>query len=112
MKSWSALVAVYLALACSEGETRASQEEGRQDSTPAAPSVAAQSDAHLISISGMGVVRLAMTLDEARRALPGATFARTSDGDGVALVEVTFAPDTSVVVYADEDDAAAPIDWS
>jgi hypothetical protein len=53
-----------------------------------------------------------MTLDEARRALPGATFQRRSDGEGVALVSVALAPDATVVLWADEDDTGAAIDWS
>jgi hypothetical protein len=55
-----------------------------------------------------------MTLDEARKALPSATFKRATDGDGAALVEVRFAPapTTAVLVWADEDDSDAPIDWS
>jgi hypothetical protein len=53
-----------------------------------------------------------MTLDAARRALPVARFARTSDGDGAALVEVTLAANESLILWADEDDPDAPIDWS
>jgi hypothetical protein len=53
-----------------------------------------------------------MTLDEARRALSPASFARASDGAGAALVEVTFAKDDSLILWANEDDPAAPIDWS
>lgn len=53
-----------------------------------------------------------MTLDEARRALTAASFARTSDGDGAALVEVTFGKDDSLILWADENEPAAPIDWS
>ncbi len=66
----------------------------------------------LISADGVGGIRLGMTLDEARRAAPSASFARTSDGEGVALVEVTFGPDVTVVAYADEGDSEAPIDWT
>jgi hypothetical protein len=69
-------------------------------------------DPHLITASAMGQVRLRMTLDEARRALPVASFKRTSDGDGAALIEIAFGRDGSVSVWADEDDPAAPIDWS
>jgi hypothetical protein len=53
-----------------------------------------------------------MTLAEARHMLPGAKFVRISDGDGVALVEVTFGEGDSVVVWAGEEDPDAPIDWS
>jgi hypothetical protein len=67
---------------------------------------------HLITASAMGQVRLNMTLADARRTLTLASFARASDGDGAALVQVTFAEDDSLVLWADEDDPAAPIDWS
>jgi hypothetical protein len=69
-------------------------------------------DTHLITASTMGHVRLRMTLDEARRAVPGASFRRTSDGDGAALVEIAFGQEDSLSVWADEDDPATPIDWS
>lgn len=68
--------------------------------------------ARLITVSAMGQARLNMTLAEARRALMPASFARASDGDGAALVEVTFGKDDSLMLWADEDDPAAPIDWS
>jgi hypothetical protein len=66
----------------------------------------------IVPQSGIGPVRLGITLDEARRALPNARFARTSDGDGAALVEVSIAQDQMVVVGADEDDPKSPIDWT
>jgi len=69
-------------------------------------------DTHLITASAMGQVRLTMTLNEVRRALPDASFRRTSDGDGAALVEIAFGQGTSLSVWADEDDPATPIDWS
>jgi len=52
-----------------------------------------------------------MTLQQARDAMPAAQFKRTSDGEGVALVEITFAPGSSAIVYAGEDNPDAPIDW-
>ena len=73
---------------------------------------AAIADPHLISMSAIGHVRLRMTLDEARHALPGASFSRTTDGDGAALVEIAFGHDNSLSVWAEEDDPATPIDWS
>jgi hypothetical protein len=60
----------------------------------------------------MGQARLNMTLAEARRVLSLASFARASDGDGAALVEVTFGKGDSLMLWAAEDDPAAPIDWS
>jgi len=53
-----------------------------------------------------------MTLDEARRVVPSAKFQRTSDGEGIALVEVVLAPGSSMIVWAHEDDPDAPVDWS
>jgi hypothetical protein len=69
-------------------------------------------DTHLITASAMGHVRLGMTLDAARRALPDASFTRTSDGDGAALVGIVLGRKDSLSVWADEDDPATPIDWS
>jgi hypothetical protein len=73
---------------------------------------ALDADSRLITASAMGHVRLGMTLEDARRALPGASFRRTSDGDGAALVEIAFGQEVSLSVWADEDDPATPIDWS
>jgi hypothetical protein len=87
----------------------ASAGDGRMQ--PAAR-IADEADPHLITASAMGHVRLGVTLDEARRALPAASFRRTSDGDGAALVEIAFGTDDSLSVWADEDDPATPIDWS
>jgi hypothetical protein len=69
-------------------------------------------DGHLIVASGMGGIQLGMSLEQAQGAFPAAKFERTSDGDGAALVEITIAPDESMVVWTGEDDPAAPIDWS
>ena len=69
-------------------------------------------DPHLITPSAMGHVRLRMTLEEARQAVPVASFNRTTDGDGAALVEISFGQDSSLSVWAEEDDPATPIDWS
>ncbi len=79
------------------------------DLTPATPEIPSY---RLISADGVGGIRLGMTLGEARRAVPSASFARTSDGEGVALVEIILGPDVSIIAYADEDDSAAPIDWT
>ena len=65
-----------------------------------------------IDVGGVGRVRLNFTLDEVRRALPRATFKRTSDGDGLALIEITLGGDTAVVIYAGEDDPGPEIDWA
>lgn len=67
--------------------------------------------ARVISEKGIGPIRLGMTLGEARKAVPGATFKRTGDGDGAALVEITLARDVTMQVWADEEDPSKPIDW-
>ena len=81
-------------------------------SKPLAAELAQPVNAHLISETGMGGVEVGATLDEVRRTIPSAKFTRTSDGEGVALVEMTFASGPSLVLWAEEDDPAAPIDWS
>jgi hypothetical protein len=65
-----------------------------------------------ITAEGVGPIRLGQTLAEARRASPGTVFERRSDGEGVALVQVTRGRDTTLVVYAGEDDVGKPVDWS
>ncbi|MDQ3068510.1 MAG: hypothetical protein M3R55_02125 [Acidobacteriota bacterium] len=73
--------------------------------------IASVSPARLISEKGVGPIRPGMTLGEARKAAPGAAFARVGDGDGAALVQVTFAKGVTLQVWADEDDPEKPIDW-
>jgi hypothetical protein len=73
---------------------------------------ASDADTHLITASAMGRVRLGMTLSEARRAVPGASFSRSSDGDGAALVDIVFGQDDWLSVWAEEDEPTDPIDWS
>jgi len=65
----------------------------------------------LITPRGIGPIRVGMTLGEARKAAPRATFTRTGDGDGAALVEITLARDVTMQVWADEEDPSKPIDW-
>ena len=75
--------------------------------------VAAQeADSRSITSSSMGPVRLNMTLGTVRQMLPKASFERGTDGDGAALIRVTFGPDDSLVLWAGEEDPEAPIDWS
>jgi hypothetical protein len=62
--------------------------------------------------SGIGPIKLGMTLAQAKQAIPGAKFERATDGDGVALVDVTMGKDPIMSLFADEEDASKPIDWS
>jgi hypothetical protein len=73
---------------------------------------ASQPDNRLVTSTSMGPIRLGMTLAAARRMLPAASFKRTSDGDGAALVTVTFGDDDRLLLWAEEDDPDAPIDWA
>ena len=66
---------------------------------------------HLVSARAIGPIALGMTLDEARRKLPSATFRRTSDGDGAALVEVIFRGGESLILWTGEEEPDLPIDW-
>ncbi|MEO7610829.1 MAG: hypothetical protein ABIV27_04900, partial [Gemmatimonadales bacterium] len=66
----------------------------------------------VITPAAMGPIRLGLTLAEARAAVPSASFLRTTDGDGVALVTISAAEGVEVVAWAGEDDSEAPIDWS
>jgi hypothetical protein len=66
----------------------------------------------LITADGIGPIRLGTTLDAARRAFPSARFERTTDGEGLALVEVVVGDDRWMQLYADEEDPEAPIDFT
>lgn len=65
-----------------------------------------------ISATKIGPISLGMTLADARRAAPNAEFRRRTDGDGAALVEIEFAPNEVLIVWAGEDDPALPIEWT
>ncbi len=67
-------------------------------------SVVAQASC-LVADSAIGPIRLGMTLAEAKRAMPSATFERGFDGDGVASVGVAVGGDDIISVVADGDDA-------
>jgi hypothetical protein len=78
----------------------------------AVPKPSTTADMYLVSSTGVGAVRLGMTLDQARRALPTAAFERTSDAAGAPLVKLTLESGASMLVWADEIDQTDPIDWS
>jgi hypothetical protein len=67
------------------------------------------SPATLITRSSAGPVRLGMSVAQARKAAPTLKFARTTDGEGMALIEVKGGETTDMVLYAGEDDAEGPI---
>ncbi|MGI8811794.1 MAG: hypothetical protein ACR2IH_04615 [Pyrinomonadaceae bacterium] len=62
-----------------------------------------------ITSTSVGNVRLGMTIATAWRTMRGFTFRRTSDGDGVALVEVRRGGKSIMTLYADERNPKARI---
>ncbi len=68
----------------------------------------AQSD-FLITPDSVGKLKIGMTVAEARRVFPLHTFTRTSDGEGIALIEVKRRNRTHFLLYANEFDPAQPI---
>jgi hypothetical protein len=67
---------------------------------------------YTITENGIGPVMLGMTLLEAKRAFPKATFSRGTDGEGVALVNVSTKDSQVMVLFAGERDRDKPINWS
>jgi len=67
------------------------------------------SPATLITKNSVGPIRLGMSVAQARKAVPKLKFARTTDGEGMALIEVKGGETADMVLYAGEDDAEGPI---
>lgn len=65
-----------------------------------------------ISESGMGPIRLGMTLGDAKKAMPTADFQRSTDGDGAALVTVRLGKEDLITLFANEENPDGPIDWT
>ena len=64
----------------------------------------------MITDSAVGPVRLGMTIGDAQAAWPAAAFSRTSDGEGVALIEVKAGGETMMTIYAGEDESGPALD--
>jgi hypothetical protein len=64
---------------------------------------------YLITKNSVGVVRLGMTVAEARKVLKGYNVERGSDGDGAALIDVDKGGKPIMTLYAGEEDRDAPI---
>jgi hypothetical protein len=67
-------------------------------------------ETYSIGAQSAGNIKIGMTVSEARKAMPGFAFKRTSDGEGLALVSVEKAGDTHMVLFAGEDDPDSKID--
>jgi len=62
-----------------------------------------------ITGNSAGSIRIGMTVTEARNAMRGYTFRRTSDGEGIALIEVRRRNQIHMTLYAGEFDPDQPI---
>ena len=89
---------VPAAAAAAQPTIRASTEAGGQSCT--------------ITEHAIGALRIGMTLAAAQQAMPRARFTRTSDGEGVALVDVALDGSSLAIAYAGEDDAEQPVDMA
>ena len=63
-----------------------------------------------ITGNSAGNIRIGMTVAQARRAMSRFSFRRTSDGEGIALIEVRQRNQTHMTLYAGEFDPGQPID--
>jgi hypothetical protein len=99
----------YNVLAENEGFTLSNLANGNRIICARAQNVGALCT---ITENGIGPVKLGMTLLEAKRAFPKATFSRGSDGEGVALVNVSTKESQVMVLFAGEEDRNKPINWS
>lgn len=64
-----------------------------------------------ITSEAAGGIRLGMTLEQARRALPDCSFRRTEDGEGIALVGVRCHKREIISLYAGEENRYAKVNW-
>lgn len=77
---------------------------------PAAPAIDTGGAGATITPNSVGPFKLGMTIQEAMEAMPSATFSRTSDGEGIALVLVQESGEDLLSLFAGEWDPDAPID--
>lgn len=70
---------------------------------------AASAPDRTITKNSVGPVRLGMTVAQARRALPAMKLKRTTDGEGLALIEVTEGKTSVMTLYAGEENPERPI---
>jgi hypothetical protein len=117
MKSFVAVILLATLAACRPAPA-GSQVAASQPATPATVATpspgpeAARPPACLVDAAGIGPAKLGRPLDEVSGIAPGAILSRTSDGEGVALVEVVVDGDSRVVAYTGEDDPEKPVDPS
>jgi hypothetical protein len=100
----TALAALASIVACSN------DAPPRNDSTQASSNAPLPFPACVITQAGIAPVKLGMTLAAAKTAMPGASFVRSSDGEGVALVDVKVDAGNLMTLYAGEEDPASAVD--
>lgn len=89
----------------------AAMVQGRETEQPKkVPETQKAPPAQLITKNSVGPVRLGMTVAQVRKALPKLRFARTTDGDGMALIEVKNGEVLEMTLYAGEENPDGPID--
>lgn len=65
---------------------------------------------NLITSDSAGKIKLGTTVAEARREMTSATFNRSSDGEGIALIDVIQGEEHLMTLYAGEEEAGLPVD--
>lgn len=80
------------------------------DSTPLGITSPPPSKDALITPNSVGPISLGMTIKEAIQVLHSATFTRTSDGEGIALISVQRNQEELMTLFAGEWDPDEPID--
>ena len=88
----------------------AKAEQSKTDTLPQSAPTPAPAPVCLVTDSAIGKLKLGMTVGEAKTAWPEAAFSRTSDGEGVALIDVSVGGDQMVIAYAGEENAEAAVD--
>lgn len=107
-----ALMAVAALAACLNSDRQPADDTVTATASEIPASQAPVAGDRLIDATGVGPVKLGMTLEVVRKTLPSAKIERTSDGEGVALVEITIAPGSAMTVYTGEENPEAQINLS
>ena len=102
---------LLLAIACVACRGEEAREHTAGSTGSGSLRVVSIPNSQLISESGIGPIKLGVSLDSAKKIEPQLAFSRTSDGEGVALVLVTIGPD-SLIAYLGEEDPSAPVNTS
>jgi hypothetical protein len=97
---------------CTGDPEPASKIAVQETPVPAVARAEARQTGCLVTRTTVGPLRIGMSLDQARQAVPQLSPSRTSDGEGVALVDVALDGTSLAIAYAGEDDAEKPVDMA